>query len=579
MSDNVLWEPDADAVERSNMMRFARAVQQVAGLADTRYETLYRWSVEEPAAFWSQLWRFGDVRGDMGERVLVNPESMPGARWFPDARLNFAENLLRRNDATPAIVSRREDGVRRTLSYAELQTEVARFAQALRRCGVGEGDRVAAYLPNIPEAVIGMLASASLGAVWSSSSPDFGVRGVLDRFGQIEPKVLLAADGYFYNGTVHDSLGKLTEIVANLPSVTQAVVVGYTADDPNLSDVARAVNWNAFTEGTDDEPLSFARLAFDHPLYILYSSGTTGAPKCIVHGAGGTLLQHIKELLLHTDVHPGDRLFYFTTCGWMMWNWLASGLAGEATLMLYDGSPFHPDGNVLFDYATEERIDIFGTSAKYIDALNKAQLRPRETHDLSALRSILSTGSPLVPESFDYVYQHIKPDVCLSSISGGTDIVSCFALGNPLLPVRRGELQCRGLGLRVEVFDDQGQPLHGDKGELVCTAPFPCMPIGFWNDPQEQKYRNAYFARFPGVWWRSIGRPSRSTKCWKVWSSGSTGKAMSALCCSCGCARACGWMRRWQPVSAGKSAQAPARGTCRRKSCRSATFRAPRAVR
>ncbi|MDH3712721.1 MAG: acetoacetate--CoA ligase [Gammaproteobacteria bacterium] len=500
MSGNVLWEPNPEAVERTNMMRFARTVQRAAGLADTGYQTLYQWSVQEPSAFWSQLWHFGEVRGDMGERVLVDPEQMPGARWFPDARLNFAENLLRCNDATPAIVFRREDGAQRTLSHAELQIEVTRCAQALRRCGVGEGDRIAAYLPNIPEAVIGMLASASLGAVWSSSSPDFGVRGVLDRFGQIKPKVLLAADGYFYNGTTHDSLAKLAEIVAGLPSVKQVVVVGYTTDDADLSGVARAQSWHKFTEHTGDEPLTFARLAFDHPLYILYSSGTTGVPKCIVHGAGGTLLQHLKELLLHTDVRPGDRLFYFTTCGWMMWNWLVSGLAGQATLMLYDGSPFYPNGNVLFDYVADERIDIFGTSAKYIDAVNKAQLRPRETHDLSALRAILSTGSPLVPESFDFVYQHIKLDVCLSSISGGTDIVSCFALGNPTLPVRRGELQCRGLGLRVEVFDDQGRPLRGEKGELVCSAPFPCMPIGFWNDPGDRKYHKAYFERFPGVW-------------------------------------------------------------------------------
>ncbi|MDH3452886.1 MAG: acetoacetate--CoA ligase, partial [Gammaproteobacteria bacterium] len=500
MSDKVLWEPRSETVEQTNMMRFARSVQQQANLADTRYETLYEWSVQEPEAFWSQLWHFAGVRGDMGERVLIDADLMPGAHWFPDARLNFAENLLRREDATPAIVFRREDGAQRTLSHAELRAEVARLAQALQRAGVGKGDRVAAYLPNIPEAVVGMLASASLGAVWSSCSPDFGVQGVLDRFGQIEPEVLLAADGYLYNGKTHDSLAKLSEIVASLPTVKQAVVVAYTSDDLDLSDVPRAVSWTRFTESGDDEALTFTRFEFEHPLYILYSSGTTGAPKCIVHGAGGTLLQHLKEQMLHTDVHPGDRLFYFTTCGWMMWNWLASGLASQATLMLFDGSPFYPDGNALFDFAAAERIAIFGASAKYIDALNKAQLRPRETHDLSALRCILSTGSPLVPESFDFVYQHIKADVCLSSISGGTDIVSCFVLGNPALPVRRGELQCRGLGLRVEVFDDQGRPQRGVKGELVCTAPFPCMPVGFWNDPGQKKYRDAYFSRFPGVW-------------------------------------------------------------------------------
>ncbi len=501
MSGEPLWRPSAEAVEAANVTRFARRVAAQAGLPDTSYASLYRWSVSEPAAFWAEWWDHAGVIGERGERVLVDPERMPGAQWFPDARLNFAENLLRRRDDSPALVFRGEHGARRTLSHAELAAQVARLSAALRAVGVGEGDRVAAYLPNIPEAVLGMLATASLGAVWSSCSPDFGVQGVLDRFGQIEPKVLLAADGYFYNGKAHDSLEKLGEIVARLPSVRRVAVTPFVAAEPDLGGIREGLTLEAFMASVPapGEP-QFVRLPFAHPLYILYSSGTTGAPKCIVHGAGGTLLQHLKEHRLHCDLRPGERLFYFTTCGWMMWNWLASALASEATLVLFDGSPFHPDGNVLFDLAAEERVEVFGTSAKFIDAAHKAAVRPRETHDLSALRTLLSTGSPLVPESFDYVYRDIKADVCLSSISGGTDIVSCFALGSPVLPVYRGELQCRGLGMAVEVYDDDGRPVTRGKGDLVCTRPFPAMPIGFWNDPGGERYRDAYFSRFPGVW-------------------------------------------------------------------------------
>ncbi|MCB1805558.1 MAG: acetoacetate--CoA ligase, partial [Candidatus Competibacteraceae bacterium] len=388
-----------------------------------------------------------------------------------------------------ALVFWGEDQVKRRLSHRELHEQVSRLAQALKNCGIQPGDRVAGYLPNMPETIIAMLAAASLGAVWSSCSPDFGVRGVLDRFGQIEPKVLFCADGYFYNGKSHDSLAKLTEILTELPSVQQVVIVPYTRAQPPLDGLANATLLSDFMAPYPAGEIEFTRLPFNHPLYIMFSSGTTGVPKCIVHGAGGTLLKHLSEHLFHTDVKPGDRLFYFTTCGWMMWNWLVSGLACGATLLLYDGSPFYPSGNILFDYADAEAMTIFGTSAKYIDAVNKAGLEPAKTHNLGTLKAMLSTGSPLAPESFDFVYQHIKSDICLSSIAGGTDIVGCFVLGNPTLPVYRGEIQCRGLGIKVEVWDDDGNSLIGEKGELVCTVPFPSMPIGFWNDPDGSKYR------------------------------------------------------------------------------------------
>ncbi len=495
-----LWVPSAGRIAAANLTTFMRAARSEWHAPVSDYAGLYRWSIEQPAAFWQALWAFAEIRGERGDAVLEDGDKMPGARWFPQARLNFAENLLRRRDESAAIVFWGEDRVRRSLSWDGLYKEVARLAQALRAAGVGSGDRVAAYMPNMPETVVGMLATASIGAIWSSCSPDFGVQGVLDRFGQIEPKVLFSADGYYYNAKAHDSLDKLREIVARLPTLRRVVVVPYVTEHPALSSIDRALTLSAFLAGHAAGEIAFARLPFDHPLYIMYSSGTTGVPKCIVHGAGGTLIQHLKEHLLHTDLKPGDRLFYFTTCGWMMWNWLASGLAAGATLMLYDGSPFYPSGNVLFDLANAERMTVFGASAKFIDAVNKAGLEPRKSHRLDDLRTILCTGSPLVPESFDFVYEKVKRDVCLSSISGGTDIISCFVLGNPLLPVWRGELQCRGLGMRVEVFDEQGRSVRGQKGELVCTAPFPSMPIGFWKDPDRAKYRAAYFERFPGAW-------------------------------------------------------------------------------
>ena len=424
---------------------------------------------------------------------------MPGARWFPAARLNYAENLLRRHTAESALIFHGEDQVRRELSWSDLYHQVARLAGALRALGVREGDRVAAFMPNMPETVCAMLAAASIGAVWTSCSPDFGVQGVLDRFGQVEPVVLFCADGYRYNGKWYDSLALVKKIVRGLPSLRHTIIAPYC----DVRAPQQGTNMLLMEDLiSDDGPASieFKRFPFDHPLAILFSSGTTGVPKCIVHGAGGTLLQHLKEHQLHTDIKQGDRFFYFTTCGWMMWNWLVSGLASGATLVLYDGSPFYPHAGTLFDLIDKERISRFGTSAKFIDAAKKAGLMARDTHSLGTLETILSTGSPLAPESFDYVYDCIKTDVCLASISGGTDIISCFALGNPVLPVWRGELQCRGLGMKVQVFDDTGKPLAAGKGELVCTAPFPSMPVGFWNDPDGTKYQAAYFGRFPGVW-------------------------------------------------------------------------------
>jgi acetoacetyl-CoA synthetase len=492
-----IWTPSLFRIADANLTRFM-AFAATRGAPSADYDALYRWSVEQPAAFWDALFEFADVVAERGGAVLEHGGRMPGARWFPGTRLNFAENLLRGPDAEPALVFRSERGLRRELSWRQLRDEVARVAAGLRADGVGPGDRVAGFLPNLPETVIAMLAAASVGATWTSCSPDFGIQGVLDRFGQVEPVVLFTADGYFYAGKTIDSLRPIAEVLAQLPTVRRVVVVPYASDAPDTGALPRAAAFAAY--GRAGAPAAFERLPFDHPLYVLYSSGTTGVPKCIVHGAGGTLLQHLKEHLLHTDVKPGDRLFYFTTCGWMMWNWLASGLAAGATLVLYDGSPFHPGPEALWDLAADEGVTIFGTSPKYLAALEKAGYRPREQHGLAMLRTLLSTGSPLAPEQYDFVAGAIGPDIQLASISGGTDIVSCFALGNPLLPVWRGELQCRGLGMQVEVWSEDGRPVTGEKGELVCAAPFPSMPVGFWNDPDGSRYRAAYFERFAGVW-------------------------------------------------------------------------------
>jgi len=501
MTDKPLWSPSPERIAHSHMTAFMKRVNERHGLDIGDYAALHAWSIANLADFWTALWEFGGVIGEPGPRVLVDGERMPGARFFPDGTLNFAENLLRRRDAADAIVFRGEDKVKRRMSGAELHDEVSRMQQALAGAGVAEGDRIAAFMPNMPETVVAMLAGASLGATFTSCSPDFGVQGVLDRFGQVEPKILLCCDGYYYNGKVVETLGRIAEIVKQLPTVKRVVVVPYVTEQPRIDVVPRAVTWDDFVSRHEPGPLAFRRLPFNHPIYILYSSGTTGVPKCIVHGAGGVLLQHLKEHLLHGDLKEGDRLFYFTTCGWMMWNWLVSGLAAGATLLLYDGSPFAAKGNILFDFADAEAMTHFGTSAKFIDSAAKAGLDPMKTHRLTALRTMFSTGSPLAPEGFDYVYAHVKRDLCLSSISGGTDLVACFAGGCPILPVWRGELQCRMLGMKTEVFDEEGRALPpGRKGELVCTAPFPSMPLGFWNDPDGAKYRAAYYEKYPNVW-------------------------------------------------------------------------------
>jgi len=500
-----LWTPSPERIAAARVTAFRLAAAQRWGVALPDYEALHAWSVAQPEQFWTSVWEGdgvgGGVIGTRGERVLVDGHRMPGAKWFPDARLNFAQNLLRSRDAHDAIVFWGEERVKNRLSHGELYRAVAHFAAALKEQGVVAGDRVAAYMPNLPETVIAMLAAASIGAIFTSASPDFGVQGVLDRFGQTEPKVLVACDGYYYGGKTVDVLGKLGEIVSQLPSVKRVVVVPYVHAEHDLSHVPHARMYADFIAPfhfVDD--IEFAQLPFDHPLYIMYSSGTTGVPKCIVHCAGGALLQHLKEHKLHGDVKPGDRVFYFTTCGWMMWNWLVSALAAEATLLLYDGSPFAGDNQILFDYADAEHMTHFGTSAKFLDAAAKFGLKPRETHRLETVRAMMSTGSPLVPEGFDYVYRDIKADLQLSSISGGTDIISCFVLGSPVLPVWRGEIQCRGLGMAVDVWDDDGRPVRGEKGELVCSKPFPVMPIGFWNDADGSKYHAAYFDRFDNVW-------------------------------------------------------------------------------
>jgi acetoacetyl-CoA synthetase len=497
-SNGALWTPDEKRAAATAMTRFRNETEVRTGRSLPDYQALHDWSVTETADFWDAVWDFCNiVASAKGERVL-GAETMPGAEFFPDARLNFAENLLHKKDDSPALHFNNEGAHQRTLSWAELTHSVSRFAQALRAWGLKPGDRVAGYMPNMPETIIAMLATASIGAVWASCSPDFGPTGVLDRFGQIEPKVLIACDGYRYAGKTLPLVDNLRQVTDALPSLEHVVLVPLI-NEP-ATDIQKAIAWKDACAPYAPGDIEFEQLPFAHPLYIMFSSGTTGAPKCIVHSAGGTLLQQLKEHVLHCDLKEGDTLFYFTTCGWMMWNWLVAGLGVGATLALYDGSPFYPDGNVLFDYVDEVGINVFGTSAKFIDALNKEELKPIETHKLGGLRLILSTGSPLVDEGFDYVYRSIKQDVQLSSISGGTDIVSCFVLGNPTLPVWKGEIQSKGLGMAVEIWGEDGRALESGKGELVCTKPFPAMPIGFWGDRDDAKYNGAYFDRFPGVW-------------------------------------------------------------------------------
>ena len=496
----LLWRPSEQRIKGSNMYRFMQGVNQNYGTDFNDYEALYQWSVEHLEAFWTEMWRFAEIRPQAGSaRVIDNPAIMPGAHWFPDSRLNFAENLLRCRDDKTALIFRGEDTVRRTLTYKELYAATAKVAAALRAAGVVPGDRVVGFMPNMPETIIAMLAAASLGATWSSCSPDFGIKGVLDRFSQTRPKVLFTADGYYFKGKAMDSLEKIAGIIKELPSIAKIVVGPYTRERPDLTTLPHAVYYSDFADN-DAQDIEFARLPFEHPLYIMYSSGTTGLPKCMVQSAGGVLLNQLKELLLHTDLTYEDTIFYFTTCGWMMWNWLTASLATGATLVLYDGNPFHPAPDALWRMAQEENISIFGTSAGYIAALKKAGVKPGKQFDLKALKALLSTGSPLSKEDFRFIYREVKEDLQLASISGGSDLNGCFALGNPMGPVYEGELQCRGLGLKVFAYDEDGRPVVGEKGELVCTAPFPSMPVSFWNDESGEKYRSAYFEKFPGVW-------------------------------------------------------------------------------
>ncbi len=496
-----MWKPSVEQIERSQMFEFKEFINTRHGLNLDSYTDLHDWSVDNIHEFWAFAWEFFDIIHTQPYTQVVDDVSkMPGAKWFTGVRLNFAENLLRRRDDKTALIFKGESQPVRKLTYAELYSEVAKTAAALRTAGVEKGDRVAGFVPNMPESIIAMLATTSIGAIWSSSSPDFGIKGVLDRFSQIEPKVLFAANGYFYNGKFHDSLEKLKGILHDLPSVEKVVVIPYSDEDPDICIISNSILFSDFIDN-DEEEIEFEQLPFDHPLYIMYSSGTTGLPKSIVHGAGGTLLQHLKELQLHCDLCEQDTIFYFTTCGWMMWNWLVSSLVTGASLVLYDGAPFFPDANAMWKMAEELGITVFGTSAKFIAGSEAAGNKPISTNDLSNVRLILSTGSPLMEENFDYIYRDVKKDVQLASISGGTDIVSCFAGGSPMLPVYRGELQCSGLAMDVDAFDHKGKSSRNAKGELVCKKAFPSMPIYFWNDPDGQKYHNAYFDKFENIWY------------------------------------------------------------------------------
>ncbi len=498
--NKLLWQPSAKRIRNTNIYHFMNYVNSRHGKSFANYEDLYKWSIEESPVFWATLWDYAEVIHSRSYDLVVDEiNKMPGARWFEGARLNFAENLLRYRDDRIALSFKGEARPTLNITYSELYQQVARLAKSLRHMGIQPGDRIAAFMPNMIETVVAMLAATSIGAIWSSCSPDFGIKGVLDRFGQIEPRILFTADGYFYNGKEFDSLDRISEIIKDLPSIEKIVVVPYKDMEPDIAAMANTVLFEDFL-AREAKDLTFEQVPANHPLYILYSSGTTGVPKCIVHGAVGTLLQHIKELKLHSDVKREDTIFYFTTCGWMMWNWLVSSLALGARVFLYDGSPFYPDPGAMWQMAQDEKITIFGTSAKYLAALEKAGVKPKESYDLTSLKAILSTGSPLSAESFEFVYRDIKDDLCLSSISGGTDIISCFALGNPMGPVYASELQCRGLGMKVEAYDEQGNPVIGQKGELVCTLSAPSMPIYFWNDPNNTKYREAYFEVYPGVW-------------------------------------------------------------------------------
>jgi acetoacetyl-CoA synthetase len=496
-----LWQPSDERVANANITRYISFVNEKFSMNLDGYDDLYQWSIESREDFWASMWEFGEIKASKPyEKVLEDSPTMIGAKWFSGAKLNFAENLLRFRDDREALVFKGEDGTVERMTYAELYDQVARLAKSLRDAGVTKGDRVAAFVPNMIPTIVAMLAATSIGAIWSSCSPDFGIKGVLDRFGQIKPKILFTANGYFYNGKAHDSLDRIGGILKQLSGIEKIVVVPFTEENPDISAIPNSILYGDFMSDEEGLGIEFEQTPFDHPVYIMYSSGTTGLPKCMVHGAGGTLIQHLKEHLLHCDVKREDRIYYFTTCGWMMWNWLVSALAVGATVLLFDGSPFYPDAGAVFRFAQDEKMTIFGTSARYIAAVEKAGLKPKEEFDLSSLKAMCSTGSPLAEESFRFVYRDIKEDLNLASISGGTDIVSCFALGCPVLPVYEGELQCRGLGMKVEAFGSDGQPVTGVQGELVCTATFPSQPIYFWDDPNGEKYTKAYFDVYPNVW-------------------------------------------------------------------------------
>jgi acetoacetyl-CoA synthetase len=492
----LLWKPSDDRIKSSNMFRFLSFVNGKRHQNFTDYGGLYAWSVDRIAEFWADVWEFVGIRASKGyDEVIDDERKMPGAKWFSGARLNFAENLLRYRDDSVALIFKGEDHPTRKMTYAELYDEVARLAKSLRALGVKPGDRIVGFMPNMPEAVAAMLASTSLGAVWSSCSPDFGIKGVLDRFGQIKPKVLFVANGYFFKGKNLDSLSRVADIIKDLPTIEKVIVVPYTEKAPDISGI-----YDAFKAPEKGLEIRFEQLPFDHPLYIMFTSGTTGLPKCMVQSAGGILIHQLKELVLHTNLRREDTIFYFTTCGWMMWNWLVCSLGVGAKILLYDGNPFHPDPGILWRAARDEKITVFGTSAGYISALMNEGFRPGKECNLTALKTVLSTGSPLSEDAFEFIYREVKADIQLASISGGSDINGCFALGNPLGPVYSGELQCRGLGMKVHAFDENGKPVINQQGELVCTAPAPSMPIYFWDDPGEKKYRAAYFEVYPNIW-------------------------------------------------------------------------------
>jgi acetoacetyl-CoA synthetase len=501
----ILWQPSEDQIQQTNLTAYLNTVQAQTGLRLDSYDELHRWSIENPSSFWDSIWKYCDVTAaNKGEIIYEPGERFIDAKFFPNARINYTENLLRKNDETDAIIFLSESGYTSRTSRSDLNSQVSRLSRAFVKHGIKPEDTIAACMPNLPETIVGALSSAAIGATFSSCSPDFGEQGILDRLLQIEPKILIACDGYFYNGKPIDIRDKIAIVVSRLPSLEKVIIVPYLSNvlgkELDVSTIQHACTWDDSMADQGDTEIPYHYSGFNHPLYIMFSSGTTGLPKCIVHGVGGTLLQHMKEHQLHCDIKPGDKVFFYTTCGWMMWNWLVSVLASKATIMLFDGSPFHPGGNVLWDYACSERISFFGTSAKYIQAMEKQDVKPIHSHDLSSLKTIASTGSPLLPENFDFVYNNVKKDVCLSSISGGTDIISCFVLGNPNSPVRRGEIQAPGLGMAVDVWNDVGQSVTSEKGELVCTQAFPCMPVKFWRDFNHERYLDTYFSRFPDIW-------------------------------------------------------------------------------